>query len=94
MGEESPWEIGIGVTNNSEDGTVKELTQIIKVSGFNFTPIQRFTPRLQKNSFGTDAIGFSESYGPERFIALANGPNDENSNYNYPDTSTTSSVTP
>ena len=94
MGEESPWEIGIGVTNNSEDGTVKELTQIIKVSGFNFTPIQRFTPRLQKNSFGTDAIGFAESYGPERFIALANGPNDENSNYNYPDTSTTSSVTP
>jgi hypothetical protein len=94
MGEESPWEIGIGITNGSEDGTVKELTQIIKVSGFNFTPIQNFIPRLQSNSFGTDAIGFAESYGPERFIALANGPRDEDSNYNFPDTSTTSSITP
>jgi hypothetical protein len=94
MGEESPWEIGIGVKNDSEDGTVKELTQIIKVSGFNFTPIQNFIPRLQSNSFGTDATGFAESYGPERFIALANGPKDKDSNYNFPDTSTTSSITP
>jgi hypothetical protein len=94
MGEESPWEIGIGVTNRSEDGTVKELPQIIKVTGFNFTPIQRFIPRLQDNSFSTngvvttgDATGFASSYGDERFIALANGPDDKNSNYNYPDTS-------
>jgi hypothetical protein len=94
MGEESPWEIGIGVNNNFEDGTVKELTQIIRVTGFNFTPIQNFIPRLQDNSFGSDATGFAETYGPERFIALANGPNDKNSNYNYPDTSTTSSITP
>jgi hypothetical protein len=94
MGEESPWEIGIGVKNGSEDGTVKELTQIIKVSGFNFIPIQKFIPRLQSNSFGTDATGFAESYGPEKFIALANGPRDEDSNYNSPDTSTTSSITP
>ena len=100
MGEESPWEIGIGVNNNFEDGTVKELTQIIKVTGFNFTPIQNFIPRLQVNSFEhnaineIDATGFGETYGPERFIALANGPSDKNSNYNYPDTSTTSSITP
>jgi hypothetical protein len=94
MGEESPWEIGIGVNNNFEDGTVKELTQIIRVTGFNFTPIQNFIPRLQDNSFGSDATGFAETYGPERFIALANGPSDKNSNYNYPDTSTTSSITP
>jgi len=94
MGEESPWEIGIGTEYRTEDGTVKELPQIIKVTGFNFTPIQRFIPRLQDNSFSTndvvtagDATGFASSYGPERFIALANGPNDENSNYNYPDTS-------
>ena len=92
MGEDSPWEIGIGTTNRSDDGTVKELTQIIRVTGFNFTPIQNFIPRLQGNSFGTDATGFAETYGPERFIALANGPDDANSNYNYIDTSIISSI--
>jgi hypothetical protein len=94
MGEDSPWEIGIGTAPGSEDGTVKELTQIIRVTGFNFTPIQNFIPRLQDNSFGTDATGFAETYGPERFIALANGPRDKDNNYNSPDTSTTSSITP
>jgi len=94
MGEDSPWEIGIGTTNRSDDGTVKELTQIIRVTGFNFTPIQNFIPRLQDNSFGTDATGFAETYGPERFIALTNGSNDTNSNYNYVDTSITSSILP
>jgi len=88
MGEESPWEIGIGVVNGSEDGTVKELTQIIKVTGFNFTPIQKFIPRLQDNSFGSDAIGFAETYGPERFIALANGIGKEDNNYNVVNTNT------
>jgi hypothetical protein len=100
MSEDSPWEIGIGTKYGEEDGTVKELTQIIRVTGFNFTPIQNFIPRLQDNSFEhnaikeTDATGFGETYGPERFIALANGPRDEDSNYNHPDTSTTSSITP
>jgi hypothetical protein len=83
MGEDSPWEIGIGTTPGSEDGTVKELTQIIKVTGFNFTPIQRFVPKLQDNSFGTDAIGFAESYGPEHFISLANGGGDNNNYEKY-----------
>ena len=87
MGEDSPWEIGIGVTPGSEDGTVKELTQIIRVTGFSFTPIQRFIPRLQSNSFGSDATGFAETYGPERFIALSNGPDNADSNYEFPNTS-------
>jgi hypothetical protein len=81
MGEDSPWEIGIGSSDDSEDGTVKELTQIIRVTGFSFTPIQNFIPRLQDNSFGSDAIGFAETYGPERFIALSNGPANADSNY-------------
>jgi hypothetical protein len=87
MSEDSPWEIGIGITPGSEDGTVKELTQIIRVTGFNFTPIQNFIPRLQGNSFGTDGEGFAETYGPERFIALSNGSNNADSNYEFSNTS-------
>ncbi len=89
MGEDSPWEIGIGSTDGSEDGTVKELTQIIRVSGFSFTPIHQFIPRKQELTFSPNATettgddtGFVKSYGPQRFIALSNGPNPENSNYN------------
>jgi hypothetical protein len=101
MGEESPWEIGIGTEYGTGDGTVKELTQIIKVTGFNFTPIQKFIPRLQNNSFSTNAVsttgegtGFASSYGQERFIALANGPDDKNSNYNYSDTTPPTPINP
>ena len=94
MGEESPWEIGIGTEYGTGDGTVKELTQIIKVTGFNFTPIQNFIPRLQGNSFGDDGEGFASSYGQERFIALANGPDENNSNYNYSDTTPPTPINP
>jgi len=88
---ESPWEIGIGSNENgNEDGTVKELPHIIKVTGFSFTPIQRFIPQLQNNGFGsTNSIsgsGFVNNYGPERYIALANGNNEKNNNYNVFDT--------
>jgi hypothetical protein len=80
MGEDSPWEIGIGTTPNTDDGTVKELTQIIRVTGFNFTPIHNFIPRkqqlhlviitLQQLEMIQDLL---QNYGNERFIALANG---------------------
>jgi hypothetical protein len=102
MGEDSPWEIGIGTTPGSEDGTVKELTQIIRVTGFQFTPIQKFIPRKQQLQFSTnntettgDDTGFVSSYpGDQRFISLANGPNPENNNYTKDNTSTTSSIIP
>jgi hypothetical protein len=102
MGEDSPWEIGIGTAPGSEDGTVKELTQIIRVTGFNFTPIQKFIPRKQQLQFSTntttitgDDTGFVSSYpGDQRFISLANGPNPENNNYTKDNTSITSSITP
>jgi len=95
MGEDSPWEVGIGTTPGSEDGTVKELTQIIRVTGFSFTPIQNFIPRKQQLRFSTntttttgDDTGFVSSYpGDERFISLANGPNVDNNNYGNTDTS-------
>jgi hypothetical protein len=86
--EDTPWEIGIGVTPGSEDGTVKELPHIIRVTGFSFTPIQNFIPSLQDNTFaGINNTGLANSYGDERYIALANGLNNENSNYNFLDTS-------
>jgi len=94
MSEDSPWEIGIGSTDGSQDGTVKELCHIIRVSGFSFTPIQKFIPRKQELTFSTNATkttgddtGFVQSYGNQHFIALANGPNAENNNYNNDDTS-------
>jgi hypothetical protein len=83
MSDDSPWEIGIGTTETPNDPSVKELTQIIRVSGFQFTPIQRFVPRKQQLTFintnGTrntnDDTGFVNRYGKERFIALNNGIN-------------------
>jgi hypothetical protein len=94
MGEDSPWEIGVGSTDGSEDGTVKELTQIIRVSGFSFTPIQKFIPRKQELTFSTnitkttgDDTGFVQSYGNQEFIALANGIGNGDNNYNNDDTS-------
>jgi hypothetical protein len=89
MGEDSPWEIGIGTEYGTGDGTVKELTQIIRVTGFNFTPIQNFIPRKQQLLFSTnstktagDDTGFVSSYpGNERFIALANGDGKQDNNY-------------
>ena len=90
--EDTPWEIGIGVIPGSQDATVKELPHIIRVTGFSFTPIQRFVPSLQDLTFSTNATettgddtGPAQSYGNQRFIALANGDttNDQFSNYNY-----------
>jgi hypothetical protein len=93
MGEDSPWEIGIGTEYGTGDGTVKELTQIIRVTGFSFTPIQNFIPRKQQLEFSTnntettgDDTGFARTYGNQQFIALANGPNVDNNNYNNTDT--------
>jgi hypothetical protein len=81
MGEDSPWEIGIGTTETPNDSSVKELTQIIRVTGFSFTPIHNFVPRKQQLTFTnkdtTDSVnddtGFVQSYDNERFIALSNG---------------------
>ena len=78
MNDDSPWEIGIGTTETPNDSSVKELSQIIRVTGFNFTPIHSFVPRKQQ--LGSDNItGFPTVEGPQRFIALENG---ANSNYN------------
>jgi hypothetical protein len=91
---ESPWEIGI--TDKAEggtDGTVKELPHIIKVTGFQFTPIHDFIPKKQTlSSFNTanqlETLGRDDNnvYGPQRYIALSNGQGNTDSNYDYWDT--------
>jgi hypothetical protein len=99
IGEDTPWEIGIkSDVNGGEDGTVKELPHIIRVTGFNFTPIHKFIPKKQELKFDdsnseTSAdknIGFvkegKDGYGLQHFISIANGPPDTNSNYNINDT--------
>jgi len=80
--ETSPWEIGInsGVQANT-DYSVKQLPHMIKVSGFNFIPIQQFIPSKQtltftnKNAPNTgnvsDDTGFVDGFGTQRFISLA-----------------------
>ena len=82
---ESPWEIGINDQLGSKygyDTSVKELPHIIKVTGFSFTPIHTFVPKLQKNNYNgsyTDKGNKSSlnevisKFGNERYIALATG---------------------
>ena len=74
--QESPWEIAVSAgEDDKSDPTVKELPHIIKVTGFQFTPIHDFIPSVQKNNFKKEIGGIEEidSYGPERYIALNNG---------------------
>jgi len=77
---ESPWEISIPDSEETADRAtgqsiksdkdVKEMPHMVKVSGFSFTPIHNFVPRVQQNNF--DTKGGIEKYGDERFIALEN----------------------
>jgi hypothetical protein len=78
--ETSPWEIGISSkADASTDYSVKQLPHMIKVSGFNFIPIQQFIPSKQtlifSDTVGTpnknDATGFVNGFGTQRFISLA-----------------------
>jgi len=87
--QESPWEIGINdafeESKYGYDTTVKEMPHIIKVTGFSFTPIHKFVPKLQKNTYeGTytgkktlsnvlSKFGKGDEVGKERYIALATG---------------------
>jgi len=87
---DSPWEIGIPDFNGKDtapdgsgvltDPTVKELPHIIKVTGFQFTPIHKFVPRLQQNKYNGENEQVS-SFGEERYIGLANGLGKAYNNY-------------
>jgi len=68
--EDSPWEIGLS-DDGGEDSTVKELSHMIRVTGFSFTPIHNFVP--QKQGLGFGGLNEVTTYGPQRYIALAAG---------------------
>ena len=62
--QESPWEIGIGINDNPNDAfggisfrdsTVKEMPHICNVS-MQFTPIHRFRPQKQNNTYSEEEI--------------------------------------
>jgi len=91
---ESPWEIGINDTGTATDESVKELSHMIKVTSFQFTPIHDFVPKKQTisdfNSTGEAIFGTynnaatvfdGNTYGDQRYIALANGTKAKDSNY-------------
>jgi hypothetical protein len=99
---ESPWEIGINDekddsvagTKYGYDTSVKELPHIIRVTGFSFTPIHKFVPKLQKNTYegvynkdnsGLDKVISKWDQEGGRYIALATGVSGSNVN-NYDST--------
>ena len=67
--EESPWEIGMDVFGNDTQATpegrysTRQLPHIIRVSGFNFTPIHKFRPEKQSflNDFTPEGKGKANS---------------------------------
>ena len=90
MPQESPWEIGITDAGNltsigtgdqqreiNSDPSVQEMPMIINVTGFQFTPIHDFVPRVQRNSFSGGKLEgggrFISDYGNERYINLKGG---------------------
>ncbi len=77
---DAPWEIGIN-TEGGVDDTVKQLSQMVKVTSFTFIPIHNFVPSKQglgtlnpngiTENVNTEAnLIDSNTYGPQRYIAL------------------------
>jgi hypothetical protein len=59
--EESPWEIGIDDTGERLDvKDVRQVPHMIKVTGFNFTPIHKFRPEKQTWSEQTPGTNSTE----------------------------------
>ena len=72
--QESPWEINIP---DSVGGSgLKEMPHMVKVTGFNFTPIHNFVPRVQQHGESlpeASEAGIDDTnYGKERYISLEN----------------------
>ena len=78
--DDAPWEIGID-TNGNTDPNSPQMPHILRVSGFNFIPIQKFLPKKQTLEFTNksstvlpilvkEQTGFADTYGLERYITL------------------------
>ena len=60
--QESPYEIAIPssfAAGDNRDRDVKQLPHIIRVTGFKFTPIHDFVPRVQNNNFAGGGTAIS-----------------------------------
>jgi hypothetical protein len=69
--EEATWEIGIDeIGNDADKKTTRQLPHLIRVTGFQFTPIHKFRP--EKWSFENDALGTDSTkllnVGNQRYI--------------------------
>jgi hypothetical protein len=80
---DAPWEIAINETGGT-DSTVKQLSQMVKVTSFTFIPIHTFVPGKQglgainpngvlENVNTQASLIDSNTYGDQRYIALDNG---------------------
>jgi hypothetical protein len=82
--QESTWEIGIN-TEGGNDSSVKELSHMIKVSGFSFTPIHKFLVAKQNgNKYSTTQFGVPNvvnGFASQRYIALKSGTGKSSNNY-------------
>jgi hypothetical protein len=74
---EMPWEIGINDTNGEQDPSVKQLSHMVKINSFEFTPIHNFIPSKQDVGLGENN---ETLIGDQEYIALAN-PNNGSSNW-------------
>lgn len=80
--QESSWEIAINDEGDS-DNSVKELAHMIKVTAV-FTPIHTFVPRKQVNEYKFKNTEDEVSrFGPEHYIALSTGIENNYYNFNY-----------
>jgi hypothetical protein len=75
---DAPWEIAINESGGNNI-FVKQLSQMVKVTGFTFIPIHTFVPSKQGlegilKDVGTEAsLRDTNTYGDQRYIALSNG---------------------
>jgi hypothetical protein len=80
---------GLDNLKSISDSSVKELPHRINVSSFQFTPIHNFRPGKQGLGFANQSAntnqgkagGFVTEYGPQRYIALADGDGRNFNNY-------------
>ena len=71
--DDTTWEIAID-TDGKSDPSVKELPHRLEVS-LAFTPVQDFLPSRQKLTYNENGELVAEEMGPQRFISLNNGIN-------------------
>ena len=75
---EMPWEIAINDTDGNQDPTVKQLSHMVKINSFDFTPIHNFIPQKFELNPGTN--NQDPLIGSQQYIALAN-PNNGRTNW-------------